>query len=401
LQAAEPVPPSHFDRTVELVLGSESEPLDGFGPSQVVEHTLEFSGTLHLWTHPAAVDSYLRVEDAATSEVLGEDDDSGGGNRPWMLLTVEAGQELAVFVALKRHLEEDVAVELHLVACPESAGTRAAANHGRAQLAEAVQMKRTGERASAREPLASAVDELLAAEGSPYSAQIAMTLWDLGYAANDLGASALARRAWERVRDQRERTLAPDHPGLIDAWQNIAAKMIDMGELQAARELEEQVVAACERTLPDEDPHALLARGNLADTSRALGDLRGARELQEEVLATSERALGPDHEYVLSARGNLALTMREMGDLPGARSRGHVLLGGRSRARSPASRADPPGLRRATRDRPRSPDRQGQRRRGAVRSGRARAGRSAVRADARAVRAGPLRGPSGCCRTPS
>ena len=95
--------------------------VEGRGPAQVVEYAVEFEGTLHVWTS-SELDLYLRIDDIASMEVLGEDDDSGGGDTPYLRLDVNRGDRLAVFVS--GPVGRVGGLLLHLIAAPETGLTR-------------------------------------------------------------------------------------------------------------------------------------------------------------------------------------------------------------------------------------------------------------------------------------
>ena len=330
VQEAAPLAPSPFDEVHELELTTEDEALvEGRGPAQLVEYEVEFDGTLHLWTR-SELDLFLRVEDAGDLELLGEDDDSGGGNTPYLRLEVQEGLALAVFVAAPAGAVAPAT--LHLVAAPEPEATREAAAVQREALAECERLREAGELQGARERLTSALAAAEGVEAGEFSQKIADVHWDLGFAGDRLGDLDARHEAWSRAVEHRMRTLPEDHPGLLRARQNLATSMSAMGDLAGARALWEEVLAAYERTLPEDHPGLLGARANLANSMSEMGDLAGARVLGEEVLAARERTLPEDHPDLLLARANLAVSMSQMGDLAGARALREEVLAGYERS---------------------------------------------------------------------
>jgi hypothetical protein len=235
-QDSEPIPPSPFDEVHTLELTGDDPPLiDGRGPTAIVELEVEFSGTLHLWTR-SELDLFLRVEDTSDESVLGEDDDSGGGDVPYVALPVERGAYLAIFIA-SASADALGPFELHAVAAPKTAATLAAAQAGAEALAEARRMHAAGDTAAARERIAELVKELSSIPDGLTSHAIVQVLWDLGYIARECGDLGAAQAAWSRVRESRERTLPADHPGLLLARQNLAVTMKAQGDLSGARAL--------------------------------------------------------------------------------------------------------------------------------------------------------------------
>ncbi len=315
-ETAAPIPPSPFDRVIELELAAEDPPLAGRGPAQAIDYEVGFSGTLHVWTL-SELDLFLRVEEGDW-KVLGEDDDSGGGKTPYLAIPAAPGVPLVITVAGSRPGIVGP-LELCLIAAPEDEATRAAAARAREALGEAGDLAARGELEQARTRVAHAVGELLAAEGGAYSLDVERCLNQLGNLADRLEDQSTSRLAWGRVRDQRERTLPADHSQLLLAGLNLAAALHDLGELRAARALFEGVVAGFERTVPDDHRHLQIARSNLAVTMKDTGDLSGARAIEERVLALRESTLPEDHPEVLRAQLLLAGTISRMGDQLGAR----------------------------------------------------------------------------------
>jgi hypothetical protein len=328
-QATTPIAPSPFDEVHELELSEEDEALvEARGPAQLVELEVEFEGTLHIWT-TSELDLFLRVEDADDSELLAEDDNSGGGVTPYLRLEVSEGDVVAVIVA---GLEGALgSAALHLIAAPETKATREAAAAVTQALSEAARLKSEGDFAGPRELLRTALDAPGNTEGQQHSQGIADALWAGGFAAYNVGSTDTCFGAWSRARAHRERTLPADHPDLLSARSNLANLLEAMGDLAGARVLQEAVLAGYERTLPADHPFLLGARHNLASSMWAMGDLAGARALREAVLAARERTQPADHPDLLGARANLAVSMQTMGDLSGARVLQEAVLAGYER----------------------------------------------------------------------
>ncbi|MBM4016009.1 MAG: hypothetical protein FJ293_13730 [Planctomycetes bacterium] len=81
-QTFEPFPPTPFDRVMPIDIDATDTPLEGHGRGEPLDLSVKFSGTLHLWPKGAGeLDLFLRVE-TPDGDLLGEDDDSGGGKTP-------------------------------------------------------------------------------------------------------------------------------------------------------------------------------------------------------------------------------------------------------------------------------------------------------------------------------
>ncbi len=333
-----PIPPSPFDRVIQLELSAEDPVfIEGRGPTQAAEYLVEFDGTLHVWTN-SELDLYLRVDDVVGMSTLAEDDNSGGGSTPYLMLEVKPGDLLSVFVVGP----EDAAgaLSLHLVAAPESATTREAAATLGVMQQEIESLRIDGDLDSARELLSKSISFVIEQDGMKHSEACANALWDIGFDASFQGSLAECSKAWRQALRHRERTLPADHLYRLDARANVALPMHLMGDLAGARVIWEEVLVALERTLPLDHPALLEARLNLATSRYEMGDLAGARALDEAVLSAYERTLPADHPDTLSARMNLANSMVEMGDLADS----HALLEEVLAARERTLPADHPDL---------------------------------------------------------
>ena len=312
--------PSPHDRIVELELTAEDLPLEDQGPARWVEHEVGFSGTLHIWTR-SGIDLFLHIEDES-GLMLGEDDNSGGGKTPYLELEVETGHRL--YIAVAGAVPESIGpFALHLIASPEAAETRAAAERS----LESLEVREDqGDLEGARQQLEEALAELEGAKGSQWSGVVAGAAREIAEAAHRMGAYAIHGAACQIVGDHYERTAPLDHPDRILARSELAHSLSHLGNLAEARVLQEAVFEARERTLPEDHPSLIAARVKLAHTMFKQRDLCGARSLQEEVLHVRERTLSEDHPDLLAARRSLALTMFEQGDLQEARELQQAVL---------------------------------------------------------------------------
>lgn len=173
---------------------------------------------------------------------------------------------------------------------------------------------------AARTLLAQAIERVIASSAAADSSAAAELLARLGYCARDCGDPRQVRRALERVRDYRERTLPDDHVDLQNARADLAVALRELGELAAARALFEKVVGVWERTLPDEHEALQKARQGLAATLANQGDYAGARVLQERALAILVRTHREGDPLLAAARQNLASMAAALGDFATARA---------------------------------------------------------------------------------
>ena len=316
-QDSEPIPPTPFDRVIELEITASDEPaIEGHGPTAFAEYEVQFDGTLHVWTR-SELDLFVQVDDAAETRRLASDDNSGGGMTPYLRLEVQQGDWLAILVATRPGSSGPV--ELHLIATPETDAVRAAAKAARDARRNGSRLVDEGRGVEARAIMAHALPEALYSVGSDHP-DLTMARAKLGHSLHDLGDLAGARALREAVLAARERTLPALHPQLLAAQVNLANSIHRAGDLSRARTLREATVAGFERTLPEDHPYLLLARSNLADSMSEMGDLTGARALQESVLAARERTLPEDDPNLILSRFNLATSMHQMGDLAEARA---------------------------------------------------------------------------------
>jgi len=316
-QETESIPPSAYNRVVELeITGSEEPAIEGHGPTAFAEYEVEFDGTLHIWTK-SELDLFLRVDDATEARPLASDDNSGGGTTPYLQLEVGKGDWLVVLVA--GDLGATGPLSLHLIATPASEAGRLAEIAAQDALRDSTRLVSEGRRAEAREVMAKAFPKVMDTAGLVHPDLLAVRA-DLAISMHQTGDLAGARALRESVLAARKRILPEDHPNLLLARANLAASMHEMGDLAGARALFESVLAARKRILPEDHPDLLLARANVAVSISQIGDLAGAHALFESVLAGYERTQPEDHPDLLATRENLAGLTHEMGDLTGARA---------------------------------------------------------------------------------
>ena len=303
-------------RVIEL--GPGDAPLAERGPARAFAYRLGFDGSLFVWASSEDFDPILRVT-GPNGELLGEDDDSGGGTTAFLALG-PADEGLASIVVAAAEPEALGTATLHVAESSESDATRTAVARARERIAEAEESRKAGDVELARAVVAEATSELLSTEGIGRSSAVGLAAFELGLAAHGHSDLSTARTAWAHALACRSRTLPRDHPELQKMRQNLAVAVKELGDLQGARALEEELLAARSRTLPDDHPDLQAVRMNFAKTLHALGDSRGAKELLERVVEIRERTLPDDHLHLQMARMNLAVALKSLGDLEGARS---------------------------------------------------------------------------------
>src|SRR5262245_5288052 len=316
--ALQPAEASRYDRSVDIVLAGQDSLQEGRGPCEWIEHEIEFSGVLHLWTVAAdGVDTMLRVEEA-TGRLLAEDDDSGGMPTPYVKLKVEPAQRLMIAVAASKPAEH-CRVVLRLVASPESEATRAAAALAKDEIAKIQDLEKVHDFAAAERRAEDLIELLVGAEGSSYSDVLAEQAWVSGWALQRMELLHQAERVLRWLLQLRTRTLPDTHMDLQMARQLLAVVLGKTGDLREARALEEKEVEVLSHTLTDTDRSLIhRARQGLAVTLTQLGDVVTARSLFESVLDAYSGKLPDDHPDLQLARQGLADTLAQLGDLAGA-----------------------------------------------------------------------------------
>jgi len=368
-QDLEPIPPTLYDRVIELEITAEDEPaIEGRGPTAFAEYEAGFEGTLHIWAR-SRLDLLIQVDDAAEARSLASGDNASGGSGPYVSIEVRPGDWLVILVAGNPGATGPLT--LHLSAAPITKAGRDATRLVLETQAAVDRLIREGQPAAARDLFTKALPGfslpdfrhpgfLLARANLAVSVvqlgdlQGARALFESGVAARKrtlpedhfdlllaranlavvmerMGDLVEARAVHESVLAGYERTLPASHPDHVRARASLATSMLAMGESVEARALLETVLAIYARTLPEDHHDALIVRGNLAASMSGMGDLAGARALFEQILAARERALPGDHPELLRARANVASSMHAMGDWAGARALLESVLAARER----------------------------------------------------------------------
>jgi CHAT domain-containing protein len=289
-------------------------------PSMEFTYEVQGGSVVYLYAESDTLDPNLLVEDDDL-ELLGEDDNSGGGTSAHLELEGTAGDVLWITLGLAESDDSsfDGEIRVKLTEVPRlAAPSLPQLEEARRWIDQSSGASSRGEYERARQLARQAVDRLEAIR-EPLTGEVALALFDAGSAAFDAQDASVARDAWEPACRFWIRTLPNHHPDVQNARSNLALTIKALGDLEGARVLQEKVLEVRTQTLPDHHPDLLWARNNLAATIRDLGDLEGARVLQEKVLEIETRTLPDHHPDLQSARSNLAVTIRDLGDLEGAR----------------------------------------------------------------------------------
>ena len=119
----------------------------------------------------------------------------------------------------------------------------------------------------------------------------------------------------ERALSIQESALGPDHPGVVDAINNLALLYLTADDYAAAEALFERVLEITTDTLGPQDPAIATTLNNLGMLYWEQGDRERAAQYLEKAISIWERSLGPDHLKVAVALNNTAVLYRNAGDL--------------------------------------------------------------------------------------
>jgi tetratricopeptide (TPR) repeat protein len=109
------------------------------------------------------------------------------------------------------------------------------------------------------------------------------------------------------------RTLAPDHPDILDALDHLAVMYREAGKVAEAIAILERVRDDRIAKLGPDHPHTLTTISNLAGLYWAAGKVSEAIALLERVRDAMNAKLGPDHPDTLTVLNNLAVMYQEAG----------------------------------------------------------------------------------------
>ncbi len=118
----------------------------------------------------------------------------------------------------------------------------------------------------------------------------------------------------ERALSIQERTLGPEHPGIVNAINNLALLYRAADDYATAETLFERVLEITTDTLGPRDPAIAITINNLGMLYWEQGDYARAAEYLNKALSIWERSLGPDRPEVASSLSNVASLYRKSGD---------------------------------------------------------------------------------------
>ncbi|MFT5051402.1 MAG: tetratricopeptide (TPR) repeat protein [Chlamydiales bacterium] len=312
---------SIHDRVLELEIRATDPTIEGHGPSIVEQYEVGFSGTLHIWTR-SDQDLFLRANDLQAGSLLGEDEDSGGGTTPYLMLDVQEGSTLAVTVAGKAGAS-GAPFELCFAAVPALESVTGAVALGQETLAAVAELRagisatdiHSGE---LHVRLATDLVQVLSGSNSGMDEALAGVLGLLAVRAEQLqipGPASAARRTLVLFHD---RTRPATHADVLDSRLHLAANLFAIRDRAGASALLDGVVQSCTASRSPSDPILLRALAQLAQVRRASGDYPGALDLQQRVVNVRLGELGKDDPAILSLRNQRAMWLAESGDLDAA-----------------------------------------------------------------------------------
>lgn len=301
-----------------LLLRPTDPVLDGAGHSVCVDYTVDFSGTLYIWTS-SSIDVRLQLHDL-DGKLIKEDDNSGGGTRPCISLDTDSlkpNQQLVLTVA---GVEPDAEgrVELHLVAARETEDTRAADRAARTALELIKQSAQARDFGGAMQQILSTLDDLSTVDGGHDSKLIVNASNSIGQQSALLGDNGPWLRTQTALLRYLERVLPDDHPSVSKARSNAAITLRELGDYSGSRDVLELVLHAYEHTLPEDHPDSLMTHRALANTLLRLGEVDGARIQIETALAHRHPDSSNGRLNILFDEGILGVALRDLGDVFGA-----------------------------------------------------------------------------------
>lgn len=312
---------SQFELEFELGLLDRGQGIQIRDWSRTVLYSAKGTGKVYVHALSKDFDLSLRVEDA-DGEAIVEDDNSGGGTTPFVVVDVKEGQSIRITVtsgketALERNSNPKGArATLKLFLARETEEALAAERRAELDVKRAERFEKDGDWEEARSVLRGAIDDLLATVGAVESSAVDQATLLLV----QLGDYPQARELQEAVLEFLSRALSPEHPDIQFAKRDLANILSAEGDSLAVRELRAGVLEVFSRTLHEEHSDLQAARANFASSLFAAGDYRGARELLEEVLGVYSRTLPEDHANLQVVKRNLASILFALGEHQEAR----------------------------------------------------------------------------------
>ncbi|KAH0556059.1 hypothetical protein GP486_006002 [Trichoglossum hirsutum] len=140
-----------------------------------------------------------------------------------------------------------------------------------------------------------------------------------------------ARDLYERVFENREKHLGPNHPSVLSSLAQLAVAFERQGKYETAEGMDRRVLAGREKMLGKEHPDTLTSVSNLAWTLESQGKYEAAEEMNRRALAGREKMLGKEHPDTLTSVSNLAWILERQGKYMAAEEMDRRALAGREK----------------------------------------------------------------------
>ena len=121
-----------------------------------------------------------------------------------------------------------------------------------------------------------------------------------------------------RLKELREKLDGPESADLAVSLMNLGNLLRELGDLEAARPPLERAIAIQTKLHGDDDPKLAASLFNLGKLLDDLGDLDAAEATFEKSLALFIKAHGDDAVETAAAQGGLAMVLDRQDDLDGA-----------------------------------------------------------------------------------
>jgi tetratricopeptide (TPR) repeat protein len=171
-----------------------------------------------------------------------------------------------------------------------------------------------GRYGEAEDALSEALEAFEAGEADPLEISAATNrLGNLHWIQGDLDAAEPFLR---RTLAERRERLAPDHPLVAEALNDLAACLEDLGRLDEAERYYREALASVVAAFGESSDYGSSILGNLGLILAGKGETSEADSLLRRALAIDRELLGPDHPSVAVDEINLGLLLCEAGQAP-------------------------------------------------------------------------------------
>ena len=285
------------------------------GESVIRSLTIGRAGTAHFWAVSNALDPSLELMNWADLETK-YDEDSGGGDAPFLAWLVEPGHELELTLTAEDAGARGPVRLVAVLAFDTEEGLEVAQELER-RLRAIKQLLGRGDYAGVRTTVRGAAGLVERAAEMP-GPTTSWRLYELGNSARACGENSLAVDCWTSLLAFRERWYPALHSNLLNAHCVLGIALHETGDLARARSLFEQFHAGILARDPLSHGDLQLAHLYLAHAHKDAGELYEAMELYLRVLGeagSTDRA----EELLWNAHLNAADLYLKLGDLPVAR----------------------------------------------------------------------------------